>query len=167
MLPAPCLAAAALCITASPTTLYRFLCQVITASLSDSAYSRLCGKMDYPLISAMRRWFRLLILMLFCTLSLMISLFQRNSGDLFLMCFIAEPDSLWVVNRHTHALVSRRFCRAYCQSLMLLQAGVQGCMWVFKHSYTFSCWSCIWDFAVWINNTLYFLNLQSQCKLKM
>lgn len=33
MLPAPCLPAVALCITASPTTLYRFLCQVITTSL--------------------------------------------------------------------------------------------------------------------------------------
>ncbi len=114
MLFAPCLPAAALCITASPTTLYRFLCQVITTSLSDSAYSRLCGKMDYPLISATWRWFHLLILMLFNTLNLMFSLFQRNSRDLFLMCFIAEPDSLWVVNRqentrthtHTHTLSS-------------------------------------------------------------
>ncbi len=65
MLLAPCLPAAALCITASPTTLYRFFCQVITTSLSHSAYSRLCGKMDYPLISATWRWFHLLILMLF------------------------------------------------------------------------------------------------------
>lgn len=40
---------------------------------------------------------------------------------------------------HTHALVSRRFCSAYCMPLMLLQAGVQGCMQVFKNSYTFTC----------------------------
>jgi len=35
---------------------------------------------------------------------------------------------------HAHALVSRRFCSAYCKALMLLQAGVQ----VFKHSYTYT-----------------------------
>lgn len=141
MLPAPCLPAAALCITASPTTLYRFFCQVITTSLwlclqpavqQDGLPFDFCNE---EMIS-------------FVELD---ALQHAKSNDFSfskeLVRFV--PDVLYCGARfimggkqtgeHTHALVSRRFCSAYCMPLMLLQAGVQGCMQVFKNSYTFTC----------------------------